>query len=137
MRLWFALALLALAAALVAGACAPAPGPDERVGVAQGVVARFHQLYNDDVGSVVAEVMTSDDSGTIEWGNYLRTQRQRFGRVQETQPVGYELVPLGGDDVSVELRYASRFDFGHARELIVVRVEGSTAKVRFYATWSP
>jgi hypothetical protein len=126
--------IAALVVALLTIACARADPPDERVQVAQRTAERFHDLYNADVGSVVAELMGLDDTATVEWGEYMTTQRERFGRVRRTRPIGSEVVQ-GARKPMVELRYATTFDAGDARELFVVLIEGESAKLAFYASW--
>lgn len=121
---------------LLATACARADAFDEQIRLAHRTVERFHELYNADIGSVVGELMALNDTGTIEWSGYMSTQREQFGRMRRARPIGSELVPAG-TNTTVELRYATTFDAGDARELFVVRIEGDRAKLAFYARWWP
>ena len=129
-----------LAAALFIVSCARPAAADvpvrtaEPVQIAVRTVERFRELFDDDIGSVPG-LMALDDAGTVEWGSWLTTARSRLGTLRSADLIGSEVVRTGAT-TSVELRYSTHFwKGGRVRELFVVRLDGTDAKIAFWVWW--
>ena len=128
---------IALVAALLGSGCDRPPAADGPVQVAERAVERFREMFNDDVGSLVADLMELDDAATVEWGTWLKAARSRLGPARTAEPLGREVVSVG-EVTSVELRFATRYAWaGRVRELFVVRLVGTEPKIAFWTWWWP